>query len=174
MALTPNFSASQTIGLPGVINLLDTSTGSDGAISSRKVAIVNSANQYITASGVTSAAAYTTWDYSDTTISIDCLTQDTAPVITVYWLDAGGATLYSKVIKYDFTLNAEQFLFTLAANESQELSLLQDTNYLMNTFRLRIYTDNADNAIIIGGNIFVSQTNLNKGTAMMNQASNLF
>jgi len=172
--LTPSFIATQTIGLPSVISLTDDSSGSDVLIVSRKVAIVNSANQYITASGVTTAAAYTTWDYSDTTISIDCLTQDTAVNITVYWLDAGGATLYSKTILYDFSLNVQQFLYNLAANEAAEISLLQDTEYIMNTLKLMVYANNADNSVIIGGDIYASQTNLNKATYMMNNSSLFF
>lgn len=174
MSLTQSFYATQTIGLPSVIILTDNSSGSDVLITSRKVAIVNAAGSYITANGISTTAAYTTWDYSDSTISIDCLSSDTAANITVFWLNSVGATLYSKTILYDFTLNVQQFLYNLAANEAAEVSLLQSTEYMMNTFRLMVYANNADNSVIIGGDVYASQTNLDKATYLMNNSSLFF
>lgn len=167
MAFVENFIASQTIGLPSVITLTDTSSGSDILIISRKVAIVNAQGEYITASGITTAAAYTTWAYADATISIDCLDVDTAPNITVYWLNSIGATLYSKTTLYAFTLYGLEGSFQLTQALSAAPMTIQDTNYWMNRMILRCNIDDADLAVSIGGNIYIAQAALERETYLL-------
>lgn len=174
MALTPNFIASQTIGLPGTITLTDTSTGSDVLIISRKVAIVNAQAEYITASGIDTAAAYTTWSYADAAISIACLDVDTAPNITVYWLDSTGATLYSKTTLYPFTLYGLEGSFQLTQELSAAPNTIQDTNYWMNRMILRCNIDDADLAVSIGGNIFIAQAALDRETYLLANQTTYF
>jgi len=172
MAFTPNFSTSQSIGLPNEIIITDTSTGSDVAITSRRVYILNYLNEYLVESGT--STNYEVWAYADSSITLDILTQDTATAITVQWLDINNVVLYTKTSNVVFTLYDEQFLYDLAANESQQLTLLQDTEYLMNTFRLRIFVDNANNSVEIGNNIYTAQTNLNQGQKLIDNESLFF
>ena len=51
MPLSPNFNASQTVGLPSVINFLDTSTGSDLNITGRRVYFQTSSGSFLVESG---------------------------------------------------------------------------------------------------------------------------
>ena len=76
MPLTPNFSTSQAVGEPSVITVTDTSTGSDAAIASRRVYLVDYEGNYVVAAGTTTA--YTPWPLAQTSIDIDCLTEDMA------------------------------------------------------------------------------------------------
>ena len=165
MALTPNFSISQSIGLPNEVVITDTSTGSDAAITQRRVYIQNSLSEYLVESGTTTT--YEPWAYADSSIVLDILTQATAVTVTVDWLDVNNAVLYTKTSTANLDLYDEQFLYNLAANESQHLLLLQDTDYLMNTFKLRVFVDNADNAIEIGNNVFTAQANLDKAQLLI-------
>ena len=173
MPLTPLFTASQTIGLPNIITLTDTSTGSDVAITSRRVYLVNSAGEYVVPSGTTTD--YIVWSYSDASISLDVLTQDTALNITVQWLNVGNTVLYTKTTLFCFTLYGEQFLFNLTEAEAAitNPSIIQDSDYLTNFFNLRLCIDNANQAVSIGGNIYVSQSQLSKEQYIINN-QNLF
>lgn len=169
MAFTPNFSTAQSIGLPDNIIFTDTSTGSDGAITSRRIFIQDYLNNYLVQSGTTTN--YEVWDYADSSITLDVLTQDTSAALTVQWLDVNNAVLYSKTYNAVFTLNDKQFLYDLAANEAQQLELLQNQNYLLNTLRLQVFVDNADNSIEIGNNVYTSQTNLNQAQVLIDNES---
>ena len=165
MALTPNFSISQSIGLPSYVNVTDTSTGSDVAITSRRVFFQDYLDNYLVQSGTTTN--YELWAYADSSISLNLLTQATAVTCTVQWLDVNNVVLYTKTSTANLDLYDEQFLFNLAANESQQLLLLQDTDYLMNTFKLRLFVDNANNAIEIGNSVYTAQENLNKAQLLI-------
>lgn len=165
MSFTQNFAASQTIGLPNIVLLTDTSTGSDGAITQRRAYLQQSDATYLVPSGTTTD--YVVWPYADSSISINCLTQDTALNITIQWLDVSNAVLYSKTTLYDFTLYGEQFLLNLTlAQIGSTPNLLQSTGYYTNKMILRVNLDDADNAVSLGSNIYGAQQSLNLATYM--------
>lgn len=91
MPLVPNFTGTQQIGLPSCVYLTDTSTGSDVAITQRRAYIQDVQGNYLVPSGTTTD--YVVWSILDTSISIDCLTQDTAPYVLVQWLNVSGTVL---------------------------------------------------------------------------------
>ena len=100
--LTPNFTASQSSGLPSNILLTDTSTGSDSSIVARRVYLLQADGTYLVPTGTTTQ--YILWAYADSTISIDVLSQDTALSITVNWVDTNGDTVETKTIAYGLSL----------------------------------------------------------------------
>lgn len=171
MSFSPNFAASQTIGVPTNVNLEDTSTGSDVAITQRRVYFTNAAGDYVVQAGTTTD--YETWSYSSFTASFNILTEDTALYILVQWLNVSNAVLYSLTQLVDFTMNNETELYTLAANEAAQLQLLQDTDYVMNTLKLRLLVDNANTSVNYN-NIKSSQTNLNQATSLTNNQNSYF
>ena len=91
MPLTPNFSTEQTIGFPSIVTITDDSTGSDVAVTQRRVYLVDSEGEYVVPDGTTTD--YVEWDYAETTLDIDCLTADSALDITVHWLDVSNVVL---------------------------------------------------------------------------------
>ena len=109
MALTPNFTASQTSGTPSVITLTDTSTGSDVTIASRRVYLLQSNGTFLVPAGNTTD--YIEWDLVDTSISIDVLSQDTALSITVQWMSGIQTVVTSKTISFAFTAYNETFYY---------------------------------------------------------------
>jgi|SRR5690348_12749664 len=174
MALTPNFSAAQTIGLPSVISLTDTSTGSDGSIASRKVYMTTYSGQYLTSNGLSDSSAYTTWVYSASTIAIDCLLQDMALLIRVDWVDSGGTVLYTKTILEVFTLYGVTESFNLSQGVYSDGSLLQDQNYWMNRMILRCNIEDGQDAVTLMGNIAISQGALDREKFMIDNESKFF
>lgn len=174
MAIVQNFSASQVLGSPSIINLQDTSTGSDGSIFERRVYITNAASQYITASGVTTAVAYTTWAYADTTKAIDCLTQDIACYVRVNWVNSGGTTLYTKITLFGFYSYTNDFLLQLTKNQIPDPAILADTNYWANKTKLHTLLKDATNAVSVGGDIYSAQNSLNLAEYLIQNSANFY
>ena len=171
MPLSPNFTGTQQIGLPSCVYLTDTSTGSDTAVTQRRAYIQDVQGNYLVPSGTTTD--YVVWALVDTSISIDCLTQDTAPYCLVQWLNVSNTVLYSKTILCDFRLNNLQKSFSLTQSLTSDPRILQDTNWFLNKMILRCNIDDSVQAVEIGGNQQVAQGALNRAT-YMTENSNLF
>lgn len=154
MALTPNFSASQPSGEPSVIQLTDTSTGSDVAISARRVYLLGADGEYVVPTGT--STDYVVWPYADSSIDIDCLTQDAALSITVNWVNSGGATLYTKTILCGFTEYNEEFYYQLTQGQVGS-NIQYDTTYYQNKMQLRVLIDSGNQAISLGDDIYSAQ-----------------
>lgn len=175
MPLTPNFSTSQQAGLPSNVIITDTSTGSDVAIVSRRVFLVNYAGEYVVADGTTTN--YTVWPLAQSSISIDCLTEDTALSVTVNWVDAGGVTLYTKTSLAGFTLYNETFYYSLTQGQaaiSQPSYILQDTTYFSNKSKLRVLIDSGNQAVTLGYDITTAQICYDLATDMVSNQNYLF
>lgn len=168
MPLTPNFSTSQQAGLPSNVVITDTSTGSDGAIVARRVFLTNYEGEYLVASGTTTN--YTPWPLVDTTISINCLSQDTALIVTVNWVDAGGVTLYTKTSLAGFTLYNETFYYSLTQGQAavgNPSYILQDNGYFSNKLKLRTLIDSGNQAVTLGYDITSAQVCYDMATYMV-------
>jgi hypothetical protein len=174
MPLTPNFSTSQQAGLPSNVIITDTSTGSDVAIVSRRVFLVNYAGEYVVADGTTTN--YTVWPLAQSSISIDCLTEDTALSVTVNYVDAGGVTLYTKTSLAGFTLYNETFYYSLTQGQaaiSNPSYILQDNTYFQNKSKLRCLIDSGNQSVTLGYDITSAQICYDLATAMVSN-QNLF
>lgn len=176
MALTPDFSTYQEVGSPSIVNIVDTSTGSDVAIDSRRVYLVDSQGNYVVPSGTTTD--YVVWSYADTEIAIDCLSIDMALNITVLWLDSGGVTLYSKTRLQGFTLYNMTFFYSLtqsqASQQNPPINVLQDTDYYASKTTLLSNIESGDNAIVYGGDIFTAQLCYDMATFMVQNEAKFF
>jgi hypothetical protein len=99
MPLTPDFTVTQSTVDYRDISFADTSTGSDPAITSRRIFLLKTNGDYLPPG----TPNYTVWPYDDTTIDIDDqIDRDYALLVTVEWLDVDGETLYtaSKVCSF--------------------------------------------------------------------------
>ena len=155
--------------------ITDASTGSDAAIVSRRVFLVNYAGEYLVADGTTTN--YTVWPIAQSSISIDCLDQDTAVQITVNYVDAGGVTLYTKTSLAGFTLYNETFYYSLTQGQaaiSQPSYILQDTTYFSNKSKLRVLIDSGNQAVTLGYDITTAQICYDLATNMVTNQNFLF
>lgn len=169
MAFTPNFSPSQTIGSPSILNLQDNSTGSDGAITVRHIYLTKSDGTYLVPSGT--STNYIVWAIANPSIALDVLDIDYALNIVVLWLDAGGNTLYTKSGLFCFSLYAEQFYYGLTQALAANYPIIADTNYYQNKGMLRTEIDSADYAVSIGGDSAASQACLNRAAFLIQNQS---
>ncbi len=172
MAIVPNFVASQAIGLPSIITLTDTSTGSDSAIVSRRVFLLTSTGDYLVPSGT--ATDYITWAYASSSTQLNVLQQDMGLSINVQWLDIADAVLYTKTIAYSFTLYSESFLYSLTQAQVADNAITQDNNYYMSKMILRVEIDSANQAISYASDLVSCQSCLNRAALMIQNESYYF
>lgn len=175
MPLTPSFSVSQPIGNPSVVQVTDTSTGSDVAITSRRVYLEDYEGNYVVPSGVTTS--YVPWPLTSPTLSIDCLTQDSALQVTVQWLNVTNTTLYTSSSLEGFTLYNESFYYSLTqaqAMVSNPSYIAQDTNYYNNKMKLRLFIDSGNQAISLGNDITSAQICYDSASYIVANQQNYF
>lgn len=96
MPLTVSISAGQSLGVPSIIVITDTSTGTDATVTNRKVYLRTSTNQYLTeVQQSSSTVSFTNWPISDgATINLDVLTEASTLEVTVVWTTGAGTTVY--------------------------------------------------------------------------------
>lgn len=172
--LTTDFMASQQYGLPEIINLQDSSTGSDGTIVNRKVYFQLANGKYLTASGVSDTIAYINWAYSSASQSFNVLPVDESVAITVAWCNNSGTAVYTKTKLYTFTLYSEQFSLDLTRAISSAPMIMQDSDYWLNKIKLRVNIDDAGQATDVGGDQFLAQAALDRAQYMISNQSYFF
>ncbi len=165
MPLTPNFSATQSLAYNNLITLTDDSTGSDGTIVNRRVYIVTADGQYLVPPNT--STNYSDWAYGDVQITLNVLTQSTAPNITVEWW-SNSAKVYSKTISFDFDLGDYVFMLGVLAGQTGSPSILQDSTYYSNSIQFIVNLFNSENAIELGDDIYSAQGALNANQLMIN------
>lgn len=170
--LTPNFSATQTVGSPSIVTITDSSTGSDVAVTQRRVYLQTSTGSFLVSSGTTTE--YNAWSILDTSIDIDCLTKDYGLKIVVQWLNVSNVVLYDKTSYYSFTLYSEAFDYGLSQNLVANPSLSNDNNFMTNKQLVRNFIDDGNNAVFFNSDIFLAQTFFDKIDEMIDNKQYLF
>lgn len=167
MPLVPNFTIAPTSN-PAALLLTDTSTGSDGAITDRKILLYNSAGNLVVAS--------IDWPIADAAITISPLTADIALNVQVNWDNSGGTPLYTKSQLFAATQFAEQFYYTLTQEQAAttNLNILTDFPYFTNKSMLRTLIDSAVQAIEVGADIFSAQFCISLYQQLLNNPNNYF
>ena len=153
--LTPNFDASQVLGASDEIVLDDTSSGSDGDVTSRRVTLRLADGSFLVPDG-NESDQYITWALADASITLDVLDTDEAVEITVEWLDNSSDVLYAKTLLFGFTLYNETFDYSLTQKVSGNPMLINDNNWFANKSLLRTHIDSGNKAIAYG-DIYAAQ-----------------
>ena len=172
MPLSPNFTASQNSGTPNLIFLTDTSTGSDGTITKRRIYLLQSNGTYLVPAGT--VTDYIEWALVDVTTSLNVLIQDTALSITVQWLSAANVVVANKTTSFAFTAYNETFYYGLTESEVANANLTASTNWYQTKMILRVELDSAYQAISFASDIFSAQAALNRATFISTNQSYFF
>jgi hypothetical protein len=172
MPLSPNFTASQNSGTPNLIFLTDTSTGSDGTITKRRIYLLQSDGTYLVPAGT--VTDYIEWALVDTTTSLNVLIQDTALSITVQWLTAANVVVANKTTSFAFTAYNETFYYGLTESQVANANLTASTNWYQTKMILRVELDSAYQAISFASDIFSAQAALNRATFISTNQSYFF
>jgi len=164
LALTPAFSVSQTVGDESVITITDDSTGSDVAITQRRVYLQKSDGTYLVPDGTTTD--YVEWDWADASVDIDCLDKDYALFITVQWLDVTDVVLYDTDGTYGLTSYNEDFDYGLTTVLAANPLLINDNSFKQNKSNLRLFIDSGDLAITRSSDIISAQLCYDQATTI--------
>jgi len=169
MSFTPNFTTSQSSGTPNIITATDSSTGSDVAITKRRIFLLQSDGTYLVPSNVTTS--YIDWALANSSININVLTVDTALSITVQWLDVSNNVLYTKTIAFGFTAYNETFYYGLTQGEVPIITpAMINSNYYQNKMLLRVFIDSGNQAITFASDIYSSQVAYDNATYLVTNA----
>lgn len=126
MALTVSISVSQSAIAPANITVTDTSTGSDAAVTQRRVFVQDSEGTYLTGDD---SVDYDTWAYADSSKTLSILEGDLAANVLVQWLNVSNTVLYSTNTNYPFPNFGKQFFIYLVQSQGLTPGVYQDTNY---------------------------------------------
>jgi hypothetical protein len=177
MPLNPIITVVQTIGQPSFILFTDISTGSDIAITQRRIYLKDYKNNPVVPSGT--ITDYIEWDYADSQINIDVLEKDMALSIFIEWLDIGDIVLYATTARLEgFTLYNETKYYSLTQSQASQNQpppmIIQDSAYYTNKGILRTEIDNGNQAIVIGSDITTAQAAYDRATFMVLNESKFF
>lgn len=166
MALSPAFTVAQNPLTPANVLITDTSTGSDGAITQRRVYVTDYDGTYYVPPSTTTN--YTQWDYADASINlVQLLTKDTAASIQVDWLDVSDTVLYTLTQQYPLAKFEKQFLYYLVQLQGLTPSVPIDTNYNANVAILWTCVLGGINAVENFDDIAAGQNCFDRGTYMI-------
>lgn len=178
MPITPSFSVYQNSGMPSVINLTDTSTGSDTSITKRRVYLLQANGEYLVPSGVTTN--YVEWDITDVNTraplnkQINVLEKDAALTIKVEWLTSLNVVVESKTTSFSFTAYSETFYYGLTQSQIANPSLVSAANWYENKMILRVEIDSANQAITFASDIFSAQAALDRASYIIENSNYFF
>jgi len=150
MALTPSFSLSATAD-PSAVSVQDTSTGSDGAITTRKIIFTQTDGTPLGGSP---------YDFplsAGTSITVNPLDKDYGLTVTVNWVDVSGAVLYTANQIFVFTQYAKLFLESLTQQQIANPEIVNDQNFIQNKFNLFQGVKSAENALTYGQSVSAAQ-----------------
>lgn len=164
MPLTVSVSISQSVTNPSTISWSDTSTGSDVAVTKKRIFLQRADGTYLVPAG-------TTTNYIETTASaldLDVLEEDGALSITTQWLNVSSAVLYETDPSiYCFSLYARQELFNLSKAQAANPKLMGDGEYWLNKVKFFGLVASAENAASVGADIYASQLLLDKAADLI-------
>lgn len=172
MALTENFSVSQSLSEPSEITLTDTSTGSDGTVTSRRVYVIMANGEYLVEDGTTTD--YEVWDYADEAITLDVLSRSVAPQIRVDWLNVSNSVLYTKTTPFALTANDDLFAYDLVQKLAAAPDIVNDNFFYSNFLKFMANQDAAENAILLASDTAAAQALLDRNYALILNESKFF
>lgn len=161
MPIVPSFSISQGAD-PSAIILTDTSSGSDGTITDRKINLYDSANVLFGASPYDFPYVSGAGD----TITINPLLKDKALNIVITWVNSSSGYTSSQI--FAFTGYGQQFYNGLTRAQTSQPSIVNDQNYYTNKGILETELNSAALAIGDMNDQFAAQNCIDRYTFMIN------
>lgn len=173
MPLIVSFTVGQSPSSPDSVVFEDTSTGTDVAVTQRRIYITDNDGNAVVPSGT--ATAYIAWPLATNPITVsNLLTVDLAVNIDVQWLDVSNNILYEDDNEFCLReFNKQNFIY-LIQNQALSPGVVQDETYFSNLCQYWIN--------IVGANVMVedavdlsgSQNCLNRATNMLDNQQLFF
>lgn len=159
-----SFTVSQSALTPAIVTVTDTSTSLSGTITQRRVYVQNANGVYLTPSGTTTD--YTAWPLVDAAISLNILSQSTAALIRVDWLNVSDVVVDTLNNTYPLAEYDKQFFFYLVQLQGLQPRIPSDANYSSNMALYWTYITSGINAVTQGNSIAAGQNCFDLATQM--------
>jgi len=172
MALTPNFTSTQSIASPAQITFYDTSSGVDGTITTRTIFIRLSNGKWLTTAGESSTILGETWDYADASITLSLLSRSTVANVTVAWYN-GSTQVYTKTILSEWNFYDYLFLFGLLSAQTSYPAINASTGYWPNSFVMVTNIFQSEKAVELMDDLYSAQKALDRNQLFIDN-ENLF
>lgn len=167
MSFNPSIVISATLD-PSIISVEDTSTGSDVAITDRKIYVYQANNN------LQGASPYDFPLSAGTSITINPLDKDYAITVVVNWTDVGGTVLYTANAIGAFVQYALLFLQQLTQTQESNPQIINDQNFMGNKFLVFTEVQSALNAITNGQSVQSAQQAITRYQKLLNSSSYYF
>lgn len=168
--MAASFSVSQSASTPSNVTVTDTSSGLSGTITQRRVFVSQADGTYLTGNGTVN---YDAWALADAAITLDILSQNTAALIKVQWLNVSNVVVDEVENTFPLCEQGKQFLYYLIGLQGLTPGVYQDTNYSGNLGLLWTNLIAGINAITYGNDIAAAQACFDRATYLQ-QNQNLF
>jgi len=171
--LTPNFSATESLSTLANVTFLDTSTGSDVGLTSRKIFVRLANGSWLTTAGESTTSASETWAIGDVSITLALLTQSTVANVTIQWL-TGSSVTYTKTTLTIWDLYDYVFAFGLIQSQTATPTIISDVSYYSKFFEFITNLWSAESAVTYGSDLYSSASALSKNQYLIDNANNYF
>lgn len=171
MAISPSISVQQSAITPASVTVTDTSTGTYGTITKRRIYVSDANGEYLTGDGTVD---YDDWALADLSITLTILEEDTAANIRVDWLTVTNVVVDTLNANYPLSQFGKQFFFQLVSAQGLTPGIYQDANYSGNVAIFWANIVAGDNAVTYGNSISAGQNCYNREIEMMNNQSFYF
>lgn len=172
MALSVNWSHSQVLGYPSKLYLTDSSTGTDAAVTGRRIYITDFNGDAVVQSGTTTT--YELWGDFPATLSktLDILpTSDKALLVRVDWVDSNGDERYSKETLIYCNLYAKTAYLNLIKSLQGNSKLKDVGGYFSNVIKLVTSIKQSEDAVNLLSDISSSQAALDRAKELIDNPS---
>ena len=175
MSFTGNFSVTQSATDPASLTFVDTSTGSDTNITSRRIYPRNAAGSLVLPAGNTSG--YINWTLPlGTNLTVSLLSKDLALAIEVVYISSSPlpSSTYDVTKLYGFTFYTLNFLYSLIQQITANQTLLNDNGFRTNMFYLSQEVINCNLSITPKQSILNAQAALDRAYYLIVNSNKFF
>ena len=159
-----SFVVSQTVGEESTVTVTSVTSGTDAAVTQRRVYLQTDSGEFLVPTGVTTE--YNEWALADASVDIDCLDKDYSLRVVTQWLDVSNTVLYDSTQYVGLTLYNESFDYLLTQLMAANAVLIGDNNFFPNKELLRTYIDGGNHAISFADDLYNAQLCYDKATAL--------
>lgn len=174
MALTPNFTATESLSSNNLVTFTDTSLGTDLTITTRRIYVVLANGKWLSTGGVQNATStYMTWSYADSSTIIDLLKQSQAANVTVEWY-AGATLTYTKTILIEWNLYQVLFLYSLLSAQTSSPVVNTNQGYWPNSWIFCTNLFESEQAVELMDDLYSAQASLDRNQQIINNENLYF
>lgn len=166
------FTVTQTVGEESTITITSVTSGTDAAVTQRRVYLQTGSGEFLVPTGV--STEYNAWALAAASVDIDCLTKDYGLRVVVQWLNVSNVVLYDSEQFVGLTLYNESFDYLTTQLMASNKLLINDNNFWGNKSKLRTLIDAGNNAITFAEDLDNAQSCYDDATALRLGSQYLF